>query len=154
MPASWTGRVAGRDCPLDAPRPDRDEERYLVARLGVSSLYLDRNQGYGGHCVLIFDPRHVARIDQLSAAEWQALAADLHAACTAVMAACKPDHLNVECLGNVVPHLHWHLFPRYRDDPRWGQAVWTTDPADMPVRRLGEADYAALAARIAAHLAA
>ena len=27
-------------------------------------------------------------------------------------------------LGNVVPHLHWHVVPRYRADPRWGAPIW------------------------------
>jgi diadenosine tetraphosphate (Ap4A) HIT family hydrolase len=32
--------------------------------------------------------------------------------------------MNYELLGNQVPHLHWHLFPRYRDDPNRLQPVW------------------------------
>jgi diadenosine tetraphosphate (Ap4A) HIT family hydrolase len=150
--APWRDRIAGLACPLCAPRPDRDDERFLVRRLSVSSLYLDRNQGYRGHCVLVFDPRHAVRIDQLSHEEWQALAADLQAASAAIMASLRPDHLNLDSLGNVVPHLHWHLFPRYQDDARWGRAVWTTDTRDMPDLRLDEAGYADLAALIASAL--
>ena len=148
MTASWAERVAGVDCPFDGLLPERDQERYLVRRLQASSLYLDCNQGYTGHCILIFDRRHATRIDELTPAEWQTLANDLRASCAAIMAALKPDHLNVESLGNVVPHLHWHIFPRSQDDPRWGSAVWTSDTADMPVRRLTEQEYAALAGRI------
>jgi diadenosine tetraphosphate (Ap4A) HIT family hydrolase len=48
--------------------------------------------------------------------------------------------LNYELLGNQVPHLHWHLFPRYRDDPEALKPVWLAldraerDPAER--RRL------------------
>ena len=40
----------------------------------------------------------------------------------------KPDKLNLAALGNVVPHLHWHLIPRFKWDshfpnPVWGQAL-------------------------------
>jgi diadenosine tetraphosphate (Ap4A) HIT family hydrolase len=36
----------------------------------------------------------------------------------------RPHKLNYELLGNQVPHLHWHLFPRYRDDPEHLHPVW------------------------------
>ena len=37
-----------------------------------------------------------------------------------------PDKINLASLGNVVPHLHWHIIPRWLDDsyfplPIWGQ---------------------------------
>lgn len=152
MGADWADRVAGADCPFDGRLPDCDDERYRVRKLKASTLYLDRNQAYRGHGVLIFDRRHATRIDELSAEEWQACAADLHDACHAIVTAVEPDHLNVESLGNMVPHLHWHIFPRFRDDPRWGKAVWTTDVADMPVAIAGPDECAALAARINAAL--
>ena len=152
MSASWPARVAGAACPFDGPLPDCDDERYRVRKLPASTLYLDRNQAYRGHCVLIFDRRHATRIDELSADEWQALACDLRAACQAITSAMDPDHLNVESLGNMVPHLHWHIFPRYQDDPRWGKAVWLTNPDDMPVLIATPEDCAALAARINAAL--
>lgn len=152
MAADWADRVAGTDCPFDAELPDCDDERYRVRKLTASTLYLDRNQGYRGHGVLIFDLRHATRIDELSAEEWQACAADLRDACHAIVTAVEPDHLNVESLGNMVPHLHWHIFPRFKDDPRWGKAVWTTDVADMPVAVATPDECAELAARINAAL--
>ncbi|HMP17684.1 MAG TPA: hypothetical protein PKD72_11720, partial [Gemmatales bacterium] len=36
----------------------------------------------------------------------------------------KPRKINYEWLGNQVPHLHWHLFPRQSEDPHHLQAVW------------------------------
>ena len=44
----------------------------------------------------------------------------------------KPDHINVESLGNVVPHLHWHIIPRYVGDPMWGAPVWQVPLDSMP----------------------
>jgi diadenosine tetraphosphate (Ap4A) HIT family hydrolase len=51
-----------------------------------------------------------------------------------------PLKVNVASLGNVVPHLHWHVIPRYGDDahfpaPVWAQAVRVTDPAVLEARR-------------------
>ena len=36
----------------------------------------------------------------------------------------RPHKLNYELLGNQVPHLHWHLFPRSADDPDALKPVW------------------------------
>jgi diadenosine tetraphosphate (Ap4A) HIT family hydrolase len=128
----WAALVEGAGCPLDAPRPASNEHWDLVKPLTVSSLYLTKNQTYCGQCPLIFDTRHVARLDQLSRPEWTSLAADLFTAQQAVARAVKPDHMNVESLGNVVPHLHWHIIPRYVDDPMWGAPVWQVPLDSMP----------------------
>jgi diadenosine tetraphosphate (Ap4A) HIT family hydrolase len=135
-------------CPLDAPRPDSNEHWDLVARLSVSSLYLAKNQCYRGHCQLVFDPRHAARPDELSAAEWAEYCADLYRAQAAIVRAVRPDHINIESLGNVVPHLHWHIIPRCRGDPRRGRPIWLDDARDMPDVRLAAADREELIAAI------
>lgn len=40
-----------------------------------------------------------------------------------------PDKVNVAALGNMVPHVHWHIVPRWRDDACFPDAIWA------PVRR-------------------
>src|SRR5690606_4957502 len=35
-----------------------------------------------------------------------------------------PDKVNVPSLGNMVPHLHWHVIPRWRDDRHFPDAIW------------------------------
>jgi diadenosine tetraphosphate (Ap4A) HIT family hydrolase len=140
----WHKLKAGQGCPFDLPRLDNTPHWDLVVRLAASSWYLPHNQMYRGHGVLVFDPRHVTRLDELTSAEWQAYSADLHRVATAIMSVCRPDHLNVESLGNVVPHLHWHVIPRYKNDGRWGQPIWAPDVNAQPERRLAADDRAAL----------
>jgi diadenosine tetraphosphate (Ap4A) HIT family hydrolase len=134
----WDAFARGVECPLDAPRPESTEHWDFVAALSVSSLYLVKNQTYRGHCQLIFDVRHVSRLDQLTADEWARLSTDLFAAQRAIARTVRPDHMNIESLGNVVPHLHWHIVPRYRQDPRWGSPIWLTSLADMIETSLAE----------------
>ena len=135
-------------CPMDAPRAASNDHWDLVASLSVSSLYLAANQTYRGHCQLIFDPRHATSPSQLSPEEWAAYCADLFVAQRAIVGVVTPDHLNVELLGNVVPHLHWHIIPRYLTDPRWGQPIWTTPLSAMPDTRLEESDRQQLLAAL------
>jgi diadenosine tetraphosphate (Ap4A) HIT family hydrolase len=36
-----------------------------------------------------------------------------------------PGKVNVASLGNMTPHLHWHVIPRYADDAHFPNPVWT-----------------------------
>jgi diadenosine tetraphosphate (Ap4A) HIT family hydrolase len=148
----WDKLQAGQGCAFDAPRADYTAHWDLVTRLKSSSWYLPQNQLYRGHGVLVFDPRHATRLDELDVGEWQAYAADLHRVATVIVAVCKPDHLNVESLGNVMPHLHWHVIPRYKNDGRWRQPIWAQDVNAQPERRLAEDERIQLLAALRAAL--
>ena len=150
---SWEARLRGAGCTLCAPRPETNAEWDFVAKLRVSSLYLAKNQTYRGQCLVVFDPRHAPRPDDLSPHEWGELSADLHDAVRAVMRAVRPDHVNVASLGNVAPHLHWHVIPRTLGDPRWGAPIWTSDMSDMKDTRLTLGEQQELAARLRRSLA-
>jgi len=36
----------------------------------------------------------------------------------------QPDKVNLAALGNQVPHLHWHVIPRWRGDRHFPDATW------------------------------
>ena len=150
----WERLVRGTDCPFDAPRAKSNDHWEIVAPLEVSTLYLATNQTYRGQCLLILDLRHATRADELSAKEWAAFCADLHRAEAAIARTVRPDHMNIAALGNVVPHLHWHIVPRYRNDPRWGSPIWPTNLADMPDKRLPANEQSALVQGLRSALAA
>ena len=46
------------------------------------------------------------------------------AAEAALLEVMAPDKVNLASLGNVVPHLHWHVIPRFADDPHFPNPVW------------------------------
>lgn len=134
--AQWNELERGIDCPYDVPRAKSNDFWDLIASLKISSLYLTKNQTYRGQCLLIFDGRHAVRPEQLSEHEWMDFCADLLRAERAIARALKPDHMNLAVLGNIIPHLHWHVVPRYKTDPRWGAPIWPTSVADMLDTRL------------------
>ena len=140
----WNDMRRGIHCPFDAPRSTSSDGSEVVRALSVSTLYLAGNQTYRGHCVLMLDLRHATRPDELSREEWLQFCADLHTAESALIRALHPDHINIATLGNVVPHLHWHIVPRYRNDPRWGAPIWLTEMAEMPDIRLAPQERSAL----------
>lgn len=114
--ANWDVLAAGIDCPFDPPRVEPNDYWDSVTQLQVSTLCLLRNQAYRGHCILIYDLKHVVRPDQLGGDEWLSFCHDVHTAVRALMTICRPDHINVECLGNQLPHLHWHIISEIQDE--------------------------------------
>ena len=133
---------------MDSPRTAHEEFSYPVRTLSLSTLYLNKNQAYRGYCILIYDVNHVTRIDQLPDNQWLKLARDIHVAETAIFKAMQPDHVNIASIGMIVPHLHWHIIPRYVGDARWGGPIWTTDLDDMAMVKLQEEDYISIIRRI------
>jgi diadenosine tetraphosphate (Ap4A) HIT family hydrolase len=53
-----------------------------------------------------------------------------------------PTKINLASLGTAVPHLHWHVVPRYRDDSHFPEPIWGTAQRDGVVRAL-PGDFAA-----------
>ena len=51
----------------------------------------------------------------------------------------KPDKINLASLGNQVPHLHWHLIPRYANDPGFPAPVWAPATRSADAGRLDDA---------------
>jgi len=141
----WERLRSGIDCPLCSPRAEFDANLYRVRQLSSCTLYLARDQRYRGTCRAIYDGRHANRIDELTAAQWQQLAQDLWVAQRAIVRTLRCEHVNLASLGNEVPHLHWHLIPRYRDDGQWGRPIWRADGAPEAPQYLAEPEYAALA---------
>lgn len=146
--APWDDLIAGKNCPFCAARPDRNEFSVKVVDLSISTLYLNFEQTYRGYCVLVFKERHVTGLEHLTAEEHAAFAADLKRAADAIYKATGADHMNYATLGNVIPHLHYHIIPRYPDDGRWGAPVWLTNLKDMEDMRLPDDEFERLLADI------
>jgi diadenosine tetraphosphate (Ap4A) HIT family hydrolase len=43
---------------------------------------------------------------------------------TAVRAVFAPDKINLASFGNMAPHLHWHIIPRFNNDAHFPEPVW------------------------------
>ncbi len=146
---TWEDLLAGKGCPFCVPRGERNEFSVKVQALSVSTLYLDRSQLYRGYCALIFSARHATGLEQLSDDEYAQYTADLRRAMKAIAGAVKPDLMNYASLGNSIPHLHYHIIPRYKTDPRWRVNPF----GNMTHTPLGsEAEYDELVAGIRAGL--
>ncbi|KQQ86598.1 HIT family protein [Massilia sp. Leaf139] len=94
---------------------------------------------YPGFCRVIWRD-HVREMSDLSRDDRLLLNEAVYQLEQAVRETMAPHKINVASLGNVVPHLHWHVIPRYTDDahfpaPVWAAAVREPDAAALTARR-------------------
>jgi diadenosine tetraphosphate (Ap4A) HIT family hydrolase len=78
-----------------------------------------------GFCRVILR-RHVAETTDLSPDDRRHLMDMVFATEKAARDIVAPDKMNVASLGNVVPHVHWHVIPRRRDDAHFPNPIWGT----------------------------
>lgn len=107
---------------------------------------------YPGFCRVIWN-HHVKEMTDLSATQRNALMSVVWQVEAAIRSVMQPDKINVASLGNVVPHLHWHVIPRYTDDmhfpnPIWGQVERSTNEALQQRLKLVDALKAAISEQL------
>lgn len=90
------------------------------ARLRV---VLAEEAGYPGFCRVIWQA-HVKEMSDLARDERRHLMDVVFALEQALRGLMQPDKINLASLGNQVPHLHWHVIPRFLDDPHFPAPVW------------------------------
>ncbi|WP_137172274.1 HIT family protein [Massilia sp. HP4] len=136
--------VAGCElCDLSAP----------VAWAGDKfSVIVVDDANYPGFCRVIWHD-HVRELSDLAREDRLLVNEAVFLVEQAVREVMQPLKVNLASLGNVVPHLHWHIIPRYADDahfpaPVWAQAARETAPGTLAARRaLAEQLGAAIARR-------
>ena len=98
----------------------------------------------------------MAEWSDLSLAEQAALMGAVGAVERVLRDALAPTKINLASLGNVVPHLHWHVIARFDWDSHFPAPVWAAparEVAPAPVTRL-RASLDELDARVARAVAA
>jgi diadenosine tetraphosphate (Ap4A) HIT family hydrolase len=121
-----------------------------VCRLEVSTLYLFREQTYRGRCVIALDV-HETELFQLDPAALQHFTRDVARAAAALRRAFGPDKINYAIYGDLAPHLHYHVVPKYRGGPSWGEPFALHPPAQQ---YLSEDGYRQIIGAITASLSA
>ena len=95
----------------------------VVWQFPHSVALLGHWQYHTGYCVLV-SRIHAAELHHLPADVRPAFLDEMVKLTQAIDTAFQPRKMNCDLLGNQVPHLHWHLFPRRHDDPETLKAVW------------------------------
>ena len=96
---------------------------FLIHEFQHSIFVIGDHQFFRGYCLLLLK-KHVRELHDLEPEIQADLFSELMIAGRAVAATFQPWKMNYSCYGNVVPHLHWHLFPRYESDSDREQVPW------------------------------
>lgn len=94
---------------------------------------------YPGFCRVICKA-HVKEMTDLAPAQRTLMANAVWAVEAALRAVMQPEKVNLATLGNMTPHVHWHVIPRFTDDRHFPSPVWAeprraADAASLAARR-------------------
>ena len=78
---------------------------------------------YAGFCRVILN-RHVKEMTDLNARERECLMSVVFIVERAIREILQPEKINLASLGNMTPHLHWHVIPCYKQDKTFPNPIW------------------------------
>jgi diadenosine tetraphosphate (Ap4A) HIT family hydrolase len=107
---------------------------------------------YPGFCRVILNA-HTREMTDLPEPDRLRLMNVVWAVERAVRDTLHPDKINLASLGNVVPHLHWHVIPRWTDDVNFPDTIWAAPRRAAGKPALADDLRPRLAARLAVLLA-
>lgn len=110
----------------------QDKEPDFVATLAESHVTLADEQAYPGYCILLLKDHH-EQLDQLPLDRQARLWDDVTRVAAALRREYRPERLNYACLGNFLTHVHWHVIPRYADDPEAQHPIWVRPLAERRI---------------------
>lgn len=101
---------------------------FFIKELKTGYVLLCHHQFYKGYVLFVYI-QHKSELHELSKPEKILYLEEMSLVAEAIYRAFKPKKINYELLGNGVPHLHWHIIPRYNNDPNGKEPIWIVDPA-------------------------
>jgi diadenosine tetraphosphate (Ap4A) HIT family hydrolase len=110
--------ITAATCPLCSP-----DLASLIWQDDFCHVIFVDDANYPGFCRVILNA-HIKEMTDLSPADRTRLLNVVFAVEAAVREVVQPDKINLASLGNVVPHLHWHVIPRWQDDVNFPDAIW------------------------------
>ena len=76
---------------------------------------------------------HVAEFSDLSSDDRNRLMHVVYVVEQGLRQLLNPTKINLASFGNVVPHLHWHVIPRFDHDPHYPNPIWGQITGGLPV---------------------
>lgn len=92
---------------------------------------------YRGFCRVVWN-EHVKELTDLSEPDRQSFMDAVFALEKVLRQELRPEKMNLASLGNITQHLHWHVIPRFRDDPAYPKPIWaisTPAPSSLDTLR-------------------
>lgn len=126
------------------------EPELRIVELPHTRVMLNADQFFPGY-TFVFAREHVTELFHLERTVRQEMMEEVTAVAAALYNLYRPAKMNYELLGNMVPHIHWHLIPRFAADPLWPRPIWAEPHEEL---RLSPAAYAERIGQISSHISA
>jgi len=91
---------------------------------GFARVVLVGDADHPGFCRVILNA-HKKEMTDLAEVERNRLMNSVYVVEKLLRELLQPDKINLASFGNMVPHLHWHVIPRYANDPHFPGSVWS-----------------------------
>ncbi|UFS72623.1 HIT family protein [Geomonas sp. RF6] len=127
-------------CPICSKWEDEPELR--IAELRHCYVSLNRDQFFTGYC-FVYLKAHVTELFHLEPTTRDEVMAEVNAVAHALYNLFLPDKINYELLGNMAPHMHWHIVPRRKTDPLWPRPQWSEPHQELILEKEEYADRVA-----------
>lgn len=111
-------KLTAIDCPLC-----NADGGLILFRDSFCRVVLVADQFYPGFCRVILN-NHVREMTDLDRKGCELLMKAVFATESALRETMSPHKINLACLGNIVPHIHWHVIPRFPTDRHFPDPVW------------------------------
>ena len=118
-----------------------------ICDLKASTLFLFKEQSHPGRCVVAYKD-HVNELFELSVDDRNAFMDDVCRVASAIQNAFQPVKINYGAYSDKLPHLHFHLVPKYID----GMSYGSTFEMNPQAKYLSEAEYAETIQKLTANL--
>ncbi len=130
----WSALCSGAACPICLSSEPLD----IIATLEASWLTMQEAAPVRGYVCLV-SQRHAVDLHDLPEATALAFMRDARTVSKAVASVTGAVKINYEIHGNAIPHLHMHVFPRYRGDRFEGRPI---DPRSVATPAYGPGEFA------------
>jgi diadenosine tetraphosphate (Ap4A) HIT family hydrolase len=101
----------------------REDGGEVLWKDDVMRVVLADEPDWPGLCRVIWNA-HVAEMSDLSDDERVRVMTAVNIVERAMRRVLVPDKINLASLGNQVPHVHWHVIPRFTNDSRFPLPIW------------------------------
>ncbi|KAA6299952.1 MAG: hypothetical protein EZS26_003907 [Candidatus Ordinivivax streblomastigis] len=113
-----------------------------IIDLPYSIVYLFKNQQHQGRCIVAYK-NHKTEYFHLNAEENAGFFADVSLTAQALYNIFHPAKINYATYGDLVPHIHVHVVPKYEGGTHWG-----TPFGEVPNKFLSDSEYQELVHQI------
>jgi len=117
--------------PMTCPICTADNEDILLRTPNLRVIAVHNEASAPAFCRVIWND-HIAEMTDLSATERAEIMEMVYKVEAAMRQVFRPAKINLASLGNVVPHLHWHVIARFENDANFPAPIWAA-----PVREHG-----------------